>query len=205
MPSPYEEVFRDTLDSLHPGLRAYFGEIPRGSIGVGAGVFDVVGTPRRWLWPALRLLAAEGIMFPAWQRQVPFTVVNRPFVDARGNLAVGAVRRFRFDSGERSMIDAITAERGGLVDHPGRSRRLASRLSGTVVDGRLTLVSTVLTVRLGRVRLRVPRAIAPTVALVERFDVADGRQHVALEVRAPLIGRVYEYSGSFSYRIEKAS
>ena len=53
-------------------------------------------------------------------------------------------------------------------------------------------------------RLRVPRAIAPTVTLVERSDVADGRQHVALEVRAPLIGRLYEYSGSFSYRIEKA-
>ena len=65
MPSAYEEVFGDTLDSLHPRLRLYFGEIPRGSIGVGAGVFDVVGTPRRWLWPALRLLAAEGIMFPA--------------------------------------------------------------------------------------------------------------------------------------------
>ncbi|WP_394771083.1 DUF4166 domain-containing protein, partial [Lacisediminihabitans sp.] len=158
MPSPYEEVFGDTLDSLHPRLRPYFGEIPRGSIGVGAGVFDVVGTPRRWLWPALRLLAANSIMFPAWQRQVPFTVVNRPFVDARGNLAVGAVRTFRFDSGDRSMVDAITAERGGLVDHLGRSRRLVSRLSGTVIDGRLTLVSTLLSLRIGRVRLMVPRA-----------------------------------------------
>jgi NAD dependent epimerase/dehydratase family enzyme len=36
------------------------------------------------------VLAAEGIMFPAWQRDVPFTVVNRPIVETRGKPAVHA-------------------------------------------------------------------------------------------------------------------
>lgn len=204
MPSPYEEVFGHSLESLHPRLRPYFGEIPRGSLGVGSGVFDVVGTPRRWLWPALWLLGTHGIIFAAWQHDVPFTVVNRPGVDARGNIAVAAVRTFRFDRGDRSMVDAITAERGGLVDHLGRSRRLISRLSWHITDGALTLTSTILAVRVGRVRMTVPRILAPVVTLVERFDVADGRQHVDLEVHAPLIGKLYEYSGSFTYRIENA-
>ncbi|MBC7760379.1 MAG: DUF4166 domain-containing protein [Candidatus Saccharibacteria bacterium] len=205
MPSPYEEAFGHSLESLHPRLRSYFGEIPRGSLGMGSGIFDVVGTPRRWLWPALWVLGAHGIMFATWQHDVPFTVVNRPVVDARGNIAVAAERTFRFDRGDRSMVDAITAERGGLVDHLGRSRRLISRFSGHVVDGALTLTSTVLAVRVGRVRVTVPSILAPVVTLVEHFDVADGRQHVALEVRAPLIGRLYEYSGSFTYRIEEAT
>ena len=100
------------------------------------------------------------------------------------------------------MVDAITAERGGLVDHLGRSRRLISRLSWHITDGALTLTSTILAVRVGRVRMTVPRILAPVVTLVERFDVADGRQHVDLEVHAPLIGKLYEYSGSFTYRIE---
>ena len=204
MPSPYEEVFGYSLESLHPRLRLYFAEIPRGSFGVGSGIFDVVGTPRRWLWPALWLLGSHGIMFAVWQKDVPFTVVNRPCVDARGNIAVAAVRTFRFDRGDRSMVDAIAAERGGLVDHLGRSRRLISRFSGHVVDGALTLTSTILAVRVGRVRVTVPRIFVPVVTLVERFDAADGRQHVTLEVRAPLIGRLYEYSGSFTYRIEEA-
>jgi hypothetical protein len=30
---------------------------------------------------------------------------------------------------------------------------------------------------------------------------ADDRQHVAFELAAPLIGRIYEYHGAFDYRI----
>jgi hypothetical protein len=197
--SPYEEVFGDTLDSLHPRLRAYFGEIPRGSIGMGAGVFDVVGTPRRWLWPVLRVLAAESIMFPEWQRGVPFTVVNTPIVDARGNTSVHAVRTFHFVSGDRQMIDTISAEPHSLVDRLGQARALIAALSATVVNGELRMTSTTLAVRIGCARIRIPRTIAPIVTLVERFDDATGLQHVSVVVDAPIIGRIYEYSGSFSY------
>ncbi|MHC5796260.1 DUF4166 domain-containing protein [Lacisediminihabitans sp. FW035] len=204
MSSPYEEVFGAILDSLHPRLRAYFGEIPPGTLGVGVGVFDVVGTPRRWLWPVLRLLASDGIAFPGWHRGVPFTVVNRPLRDDHGNVAVAAERSFGFESGNRQMVDAITSEDAALVDHLGRARRLVTRLSGRVVNGGLVLSSTVLAVRVGRVRVIVPRLVAPRVSLHERFDESDDRQHVSVVVSAPLIGRLYEYSGSFTYRIESA-
>jgi hypothetical protein len=163
------------------------------------GNFETVGTPRRWLWPVLRILAADGILFPAWHRDVPFTVVNTPNVDARGNTAVCAVRTFHFVSGDRHMIDAITAERDSLVDHLGQSRALVAALSATVVNGELRMTSTTLAVRIGRARIRVPRMIAPIVTLVERFDDATGLQHVSVIVDAPIIGRIYEYSGSFSY------
>ncbi|WP_394768763.1 DUF4166 domain-containing protein [Lacisediminihabitans sp.] len=88
--SPYRAVVGGALDGLHPRLRAYFGAIPVGSLGRGEGVFDVVGTPRRWLWPALWVLGRQGVLFAVWQRDVPFTVINRPIVDAAGRTAVAA-------------------------------------------------------------------------------------------------------------------
>ena len=59
---------------------------------------------------------------------------------------------------------------------------------GRVVDGAFTLTSTVLAVRVGRVRLSVPRMLSPVLALVESFDAIDDRQHVAVTVGAPLLG-----------------
>jgi hypothetical protein len=39
------------------------------------------------------------------------------------------------------------------------------------------------------------------VTLAERFDDASVFQHVTVMIDAPNIGRVFEYSGSFSYGI----
>lgn len=204
MASPYERILGDELDNLHPRLRAYFGAIPEGSVGRGQGTFDVVGTPRRWLWPALRILSFQGIAFPVWAANVPFDVENRPVVDAAGNTAVAAVRTFHFGErhgGTRTMVDAITAEPAGLVDHLGPSRLLGAELSATVRDGSLRLDSRGLTIRVGRRRMALPRALAPRVALTERFDDDVDRQHVTVILSLPLVGRVYEYSGHFDYAI----
>lgn len=199
--SPYQIVLGADLDNLHPQLAAYFGAILRGSTGRGSGTFDIVGTPRRWLWPVLATFARAGILFPAWQKDVPFTVVNTSSVDARGNVAVRATRTFEFAGGSRRMTDAITAEASGLVDHLGTSRRLIGRLEARVVKGRLELTSTALYLRFRRSRIRIPGFVAPVVTLVERFDDETGRQHVSVTIDSPQLGRLYEYSGSFTYLV----
>jgi hypothetical protein len=199
--SPYEAVFGELLEGLHPRLMAYFTAIPLGSVGVGTGTFDVVGTPRRWLWPVLWVLGRQGVMFPAWQRDVPFTVLNHPVVDARGFVAVVATRTFHFAKGDRRMRDAITAEPAGLVDHLGIARRYGSELSGVIEDGALRLSSTGLALRMGDRCIRIPRMIAPIVTLLERFDDETDSQHVSVTIDLPLLGRLYEYSGSFLYEV----
>lgn len=204
MASPYELILGDELDHLHPRLRAYFSQIPVGSVGRGRGTFDVVGTPRRWLRPVLRILGRQGIAFPVWAADVDFDVENRPVVDMRGNTAVTASRTFHFRAdhgGTRTMIDAITAEPSGLVDHLGPSRLLGAELAATVRDGSLRLDSHALTMRMGRRRVPIPRIVAPRVALIERFDDDVDRQHVSVILTMPLIGRIYEYSGHFDYAI----
>lgn len=189
---------------LHPRLRAYFAAIPTGHHGVGVGVFDRVGTPRRWLWPLLWLLQHRGVLFPGWHRDVPFVVVNRPGVNADGLPSVAAERRFAFTTGERVMLDSIEATgigRPGLVDQLGRPRLIEARLEAAVVGGALHIRSTAVALHIARLRVPIPAVIAPTVALVERFDDGAEQQHVAVELSAPLLGRLYEYSGSFRYEI----
>ncbi|MET4780243.1 DUF4166 domain-containing protein [Glaciihabitans sp. UYNi722] len=199
--SPYEAVLGDELSKLHPRLATYFAAIPSASSGIGTGTFDVAGTPRRWLWPILWVLGKQGVMFPAWEHDLAFTVFNHPVVDARGNPAIVAIRTFHFSRGDRRMRDAITAEHGGLVDHLGVVRRYVAGLDCAVVDGSLRLASTILAIRIGNGHIRIPRFIAPKVTLLESFDDESDSQRVSVTVELPLVGRLYEYSGCFSYEI----
>ncbi|WP_439693525.1 DUF4166 domain-containing protein [Curtobacterium sp. SP.BCo] len=212
--SPYQlSTPPDVLARLHPRLRTYFGPIPPGHVGRGEGVFDVVGTPRRWLWPLLVWFARDAVMFPVWERDVPFTVENRPARVRRGaragleeRTAVRARRTFRFRSGTRTMVDAITAEPEGLVDHLGRRGRVSALLRAEVDPlgpdaGALRLVSTRVTLRaLGR-GWRLPAPIAPRVTLSERFDDEADVQRVSLVLSAPVVGTLYRYEGAFRYAV----
>ena len=212
--SPYElSTPPEVLARLHPRLRTYFAAVPPGHVGRGEGVFTVVGTPRRWVWPVLAWFARDAVMFPVWERDVPFTVENRPARVRRGpgtgleaRPAVRAHRTFRFRSGARTMVDAITAEPDGLVDHLGRRGRVSARLRAQVDDtgpdaGALRLVSTRVTLRaLGR-DLRLPAALSPCVTLTERFDDEADLQRVSLVLTAPVVGTLYRYEGAFRYEI----
>jgi hypothetical protein len=231
--SPYElSVPADVLARLHPRLRAYFGAVPAGAVGRGAGIFSVVGTPRRWSWPVLAVFARDAVMFPVWEHDVPFTVENRPVRVGRGRHgpprvagvphvanaggrpdagrearpAVRAHRTFHFASGDRTMVDAITAEREGLVDHLGHRGRLSALLAVEVPAtgpdaGALRLVSTRVTFRaLGR-GWSLPAVLSPRVVLTERFDDEADVQRVSLVLSAPLVGTLYRYEGAFRYAV----
>jgi hypothetical protein len=190
--SPWQAALGDRFAGLHPRLIDYFGAIPVGSVGRGSGVFEVVGTPRRWLWPALAALGRAGILFPVWEHDVPFTVANRP---RRG--AVHADRTFLFARGSRMMVDSITIGPRGLVDRLGRRGRLEAELSAAVEDATLVLRSS----RIRILGMPVPRPFAPQLVLTERFDDSSSSQRVSLVVDVPFVGRVYEYAGSFRYSI----
>lgn len=182
-------------------MLSYFSAIPSGHRGVGHGVFQAVGTPKRFLWPALGILSRFGILAPVWQHDVPFTVVNTPGVDGAGRPLVRATRTFHFGSGDFEMVDVIAAQAGTLIDHLGRFRLVSADLIGSIEDGALTMASTRVRIRLGGRRITVPRVVAPVVELTERFDDTSGLQCVAVSLTMPLLGRVYEYSGSFDYHI----
>lgn len=52
---------------------------------------------------------------------------------------------------------------------------------------------------LGRVRIPVPRMLSARVDLIERWDAANASQRVDVTLTHPVLGRVFEYRGSFVY------
>lgn len=195
--SPYARALGERMQHLHPVLQRYFSTVPAGSVGLGEGVFEVVGTPRRWLWPVLWLLQQRGVVFAGWQQAVPFHIVNRTV----GGSAV-SLRTFETEHLAWTMSDAVSLTPAGtLVDRIGAPATVAAALRIDVADGALTLTSSRVGLRVGHLRITIPRCVAPVVRVTECFDDADGRQHVAATIDVPLLGRVYEYRGSFTYRI----
>lgn len=200
--SPWEAALGASVDNLGPALRSYVAPIPDGAVGVGEGVFAVVGSPRRMLRPLLAALGALGIAFPVWERDVPFTVRNR-----RDGAELTAEREFGLRRGTRIMRDrvrAVRSDRGRTVavDRVGRGGLLEMAFAARARDGELHLASVGAGLRLGPLRLRLPRTLAPRAALRER--TVGARQHVEFQVDLPLLGRLYEYAGEFDYRIEGA-
>lgn len=191
--SPWRAALGARHDELDPALRRYFDTIPEGSVGRGSGVFSTVGTPRRWLWPFLAVLGRAGIVFPVWERDVSFEIVNRP--TRRG---LESIRTFRFASGTRVMADEVRWHRGRLLQGLGSPAFLIVELDASVADGALELRSQRTALRIGRRSFWLP--IAPSVRLGKHR--AGERQHVRLILEAPLIGRIYEYEGEFDYRVE---
>jgi hypothetical protein len=199
--SPYRVVLGAAFDELHPRLRTYFDAIPAGAVGRGSGVFETVGTPRRWLWPLLALFARAHVMFPVWERAVPFTVENRAVAAEDGSPAVAAVREFSLRGGTARMIDRIGVEDGALIDRLGDPVLTEARFVASVRDGGLRLRSTSVRVVIAGRRMTIPRLLAPVVELSESWDASAGELRVSIVVALPVIGRIYQYRGRFLYGI----
>ena len=206
--SPYEAALGDLLHELHPTLRRYFSAIPDGCIGVGEGVFAEFGTPRRWLWPLLRPFERRGVIAAGYARSARFRIVNRteaagaprPGAPVGAGLAT-AVRTVELPSGTWQMTDSVALTHRGVVDRLGVPHTVAAEFDIEVRDGGLRLRSRTVGIAFGRVRVRLPRMVAPVVRLSECYDPVSGLQRVELTIDAPLVGRIYGYRGHFSYGI----
>lgn len=200
--SPYAAALGPRVDELHPHLGRYFAAIPQGGVGVGRGTFERVGcrnpVVRGLLGPVLRVLQRHGAVYGGWAEDVPFTVRNR---DGAGR---SAERTLHLPDGDWTMRDRVRPlPHGRIVDSLGRPGVLAAVFDATTSEGALELRSTRVGVRLGRLRIRFPRCIAPRIRLVESADEDNGLQRVALTVDVPLLGRIHEYAGTFRYDIEE--
>lgn len=199
--SVYERALGGDFARLDRALQTYFGAIPLGSEGIGTGIYDDAGyRGPRWLRPAMTFLAWRGIMFPDAAVGVPFRIVNSP--EPHGALL--GQRDFDFPRGRRRMVDAMTPGRPGeIVDRLGCRGELEVRLRPAIDGGGMRLRSVAIALRAGGMRLPLPPVAS--VEVRERVDPGNPRrQRVDVSVRTWLLGEVFRYRGSFSYRIRPA-
>jgi hypothetical protein len=191
--SVYQRVLGREIESLVPELRPYFSGSP--GVGVGRGVFEVAGSRLRFLRPVLAWLAWRRILFPEYARDVPFDITNIPKEDG----GLEAVRTFHFPGRDRPLEDTMRVVDGRLHDFLGKRRGFEVRMVVTITDGLLEMRSDRQWLHLGRLRVPLPRFATVTVA----ESWLDGRQHVDVRLRSPILGEWFRYAGSFSYRYQE--
>lgn len=197
--SPYERALGARIDELHPKTAWYFRTIPDGHVGVGSGVFTEAGSRHRWLWPVLRIAEIAGVAFAGWERNVPFRIENRT---VRGRAE--AVRHFELGTRTWVMPDVVMLTPDGtLRNEIGPHRTVVTTFDIDVRDQAVVLSIRRVGIRLGRLRISIPKLLSPTIALVERWDQEREQHHVDMTIDAPVLGRVYGYRGYFTYAIEK--
>ncbi|MCM3696792.1 DUF4166 domain-containing protein [Microbacterium oleivorans] len=197
--SVYERVLGAEVETLPPVLRRYFGAIPDGHVGVGEGVYSVVGSRyRRVAGALLRWSARHDVLFPEGGRDVPFVVENR--IGPDGSLE--GTRWFGFPRVTRVMRDTMRADRGAIVERLGRRGGLEVRLSASATPRGMVLRSRRLAWWVRGIRVPLPPLAGVE---VRESDAGGGRQGVDVRLRMPLVGEVFRYSGTFAYRIVRES
>lgn len=198
--SVYRQALGEAFGDLTPVMQRYFGPIPHGSVGVGEGTYEVVGSRYgRVARPLLRWSARHLALFPESGRDVRFVVENRPLPDG----ALAGTRWFGFPGATRVMVDTMRAVDGAVVERLGRRGGLEVRLEPAVEGGGMTLRSRALAWRARR--LRIPLPPLARVEVRERDDPrAPEGQLVDVRLRMPVLGEVFRYRGAFSYRIVDA-
>ncbi|MBK0418520.1 DUF4166 domain-containing protein [Leucobacter sp. CSA1] len=198
-----EEVRR-----LRPEVFEYVAGPPRGDDdrgshhGVGEGVFEIAGSPYRRLVALLRPFTGPDLLVSRYERNVPFTVVNRPLRLADGSLALAAERIFRFRSGEQRFVDVLYGggPAGALRNVLGARGRIELELVCAVTaEGHLRMESRGTRLRVGRRSVRLPRLLSVLAEVEDGYDAARGVRTISAAVRNPVLGTVVEYRGSFTY------
>lgn len=204
-PVPGGSVFLAALGDRAAGLRSEVLRYVSGAGVVGGevpveGTFAVAGSKLRWLNHLARPLVGPFLFVTAHERDVPFTVVNRVAWEPGHGLGLQAERVFEFRSGAQRFVDVLLPGEaaGTLTNLLGEARRVELELHCSVTgEGHLRLDSGRAWLRLGRLRLRLPRLVSVRAVVEDGFDDARGVHTVAARVRNPLIGTVLEYRGTF--------
>ncbi|WP_460801777.1 DUF4166 domain-containing protein [Microbacterium sp. GXF6406] len=189
-------------DRLAPEVRAYVEGPPRGEIGVGEGVFEVAGSPWRWMLRLAQPFMGPGLLVPRYERDVPFTIIERPAEGLSDLPVLAASRALRFRGGLERFDDVLRLGRepGTLVNIVGDGGRLEILLDVTVMeDGALRLTTRSTRARIGGHRLRLPRLLGIDGVVVNGYDRARSRGTITARMRNPLLGTVMEYRGWFRY------
>ena len=202
--SVFAQGLGEAFRRLDPHTQERFGLRAGMRAQLGVGVVDITVAP--WARPFLRLWSRQHIAVRRNGRNVPFTILNVPFIDALGREGVTVSRRFftRGAAAEPERFDAtmLSAHVNGLVDDLlGSQQNVLARLTVSVDerDGGMRFTSNGLRWirRTGR-QIVIPSLVAGQASVHEWWDNSAECFRISVEVRHPFLGTVFAYDGHFS-------
>lgn len=201
MSAVFEEALGEQFHDLHPMMQRRFRVgLETGEACVGRGVMTSIRRGPWWTVPFLQIGRLRNILVPGVGTDVPFVIENYPYRDELGRETVTFVRRYAMRPGRTARFDATMVLAGGrVVDYLGTHQHLAVDLQLAVDDrGGLVLRSGAQRFYEGPIAFRFPMIFSGRATLHERWSEEDDRFYVDLEVRNPVFGFLFGYSGWFT-------
>lgn len=203
MASIFEIALGEDFRRLHPMMQKRFGvDVDAGYACVGTGTFAEVRRGAWWTVPFLRLGAFRNILFPHHGNNIPFVIENYPYIDGFGRPTLTFNRTLQLPGGKKRRFDATmvhSRKRGAIVDYLGTHQHLATDLLLEVLpDGGLHLQTSGQRFYEGPVAFNFPAIGTGIADLYERYDEDRGVYTIQMQVRNPLFGFLFGYSGEFT-------
>lgn len=200
MRSIYQRALGDEFDDLHPKMQRRFGFTSEdGVAAIGHGTMEYVRNGGLYTLPFLAVGATMHTMFPEENTAVPFTIRNYAYEDAYGRETVTWLRTFQLPR-ERHFDAAMiySEERDRIVDYLGKRHHLAVDVDVAVSDeGGVELTTGAQRLYAFGAGIDFPLVLSATANVHEWYDEAADSYRIAVHVTNPVVGLVFEYSGSF--------
>lgn len=196
-------IYRQALGSdylrLHSKLQERYA-LPINSEFRATGVMREIAGGPKWLSPFFALAAKRNFLFPESGENIPFTIVNRSFVDEKGKQKVHWERTFQFGERKRKFNALMTVDKFGrhIEDFLGEPPIFYSDLMCSVSeDGRMIIVSGKQRFLVGKWAIPLPRILQGIVEVTEGYEETRGKFTIQVKIRNPLLGRLFYYEGEF--------
>lgn len=200
MKSIYERALGDAFDDLHPKMQERFGFTSEdGVAAIGRGTMEYVRNGGVYTLPFLTVGASMNTMFPEENTAVPFTIRNYAFEDAYGRETITWLRTFQMPKERRFDAAMIySEERDRIVDYLGKRHHLAVDIDLAVSDeGGIEITTGAQRLYAFGKGLDFPLLLSATANVHEWYDDTAGTYRISVAVTNPIMGLVFEYSGSF--------
>jgi hypothetical protein len=197
----FQAALGPAIDATSPGVREHFLQPPgvRHYRGVMRKVWRRDGA--RGLLAALFLRAGSltGTLFSDTGEDVGFLLENEVTLLDDGWTRMRWSRTFYFPQGIRKF-DAVMRfdeARNVIVDHFGKRGRMEVDLHPRVEQGAMVIESGRQIVRLGWLRVPMPRLFSAQ-ARIREWEEGDGKFRISVTLHNPLLGDFFGYEGSFA-------
>jgi len=169
-----------------------------------SGTMDMVWRRHAWLWPMFSILARADILFPETGEDIPAQMIVRNYRTEDGRPWQTWERTFDFGHVRRRFDARVTFDprRGETLEHTGPGGRLEAPWCMGLDGGRMTIDALAVFLRIGRLRVPLPRLFSVAVRAIQTIDPATpDKIHIDLSLQNPLLGPVFGYEGTF--RVER--